>query len=85
MIFNIFIKSFLKAIFRLNDIIKIKKITRKVLFLNLVLPNDDFSAFFFNHFLTKYRVLGFHFVPYVFFIELIIPLAAAAEEEELYI
>ena len=67
MIFNIFIKSFLKAIFRLNDIIKIKKITRKASFLNLVLPNSAFSAFFFNHFLTKYRVLGFHFVPYVFF------------------
>ena len=84
MIFNIFIKSFRKAVFRLNNIIKIKKITRKVLFLNLVLPDDGFSAFFFNHFLTKYRVLGFHLVPYAFFIELIIPLAAA-EEEELYI
>ena len=55
-----------------------------MLFLNLVLLNGGFSAFFFNHFLTKYRVLGFHFVPYAFFIELIIPLAAAAEEE-LYI
>lgn len=84
MIFNIFIKSFRKAVFRLNNIIKIKKITRKVLFLNLVLLNGAFLAFFFNHFLTKYRVLGFHFVPYVFFIELIIPLAAE-EEEELYI
>lgn len=67
MIFNIFIKSFRKAIFRLNDIIKIKKITRKMLFLNLVLPNGAFSAFFFNHFLTKYRVFGFHLVPYAFF------------------
>ena len=67
MIFNIFIKSFRKAIFRLNDIIKIKKITRKVLFLNLVLLNDTFSAFFLNHFLTKYRVFGFHLVPYAFF------------------
>ena len=67
MIFNIFIKSFRKAVIRLNNIIKIKKITRKVLFLNLVLLNGAFSAFFFNHFLTKYRVLGFHFVPYVFF------------------
>jgi len=67
MIFNIFIKSFRKAIFRLNNIIKIKKITRKVLFLNLVLLNGAFSAFFFNHFLTKYRVLGFHLVPYAFF------------------
>ena len=60
MIFNIFIKSFRKAIFRLNDIIKIKKITRKVLFLNLVLPNSVFSAFFLNHFLTKYRVFGLY-------------------------
>jgi len=60
MIFNIFIKSFRKAIFRLNDIIKIKKITRKVLFLNLVLLNDTFSAFFLNHFLTKYRVFDLY-------------------------